>query len=104
MVRGGAGPSWNFEVRNNTNGDSLYALRGEEFNSGTANSIRNLHASTGWTGAGYGAQRPAAPFAILDAAYRAKELSLAADPNATFPPLDRKSTRLNSSHVKISYA
>ena len=88
MVRGGAGPSWNFEVRNNTNGDSLYALRGEEFNSGTANSIRNLHASTGWTGAGYGAQRPAAPFAILDAAYRAKELILAADPNATFPPLD----------------
>ncbi len=89
MRRTGAAPNWNFRVLNNTNGDALYALDSEAFSSGTADATRNLHAATGWGGTSYvNGERAAAPFAILDTIYQAKELVLSADANAVFADLD----------------
>jgi hypothetical protein len=73
MRKTGTSPTWDFRVVNNTNG-RLYALDGSTFNSGTADSTRNLRAASGWTGTSYGETRAAAPFAILDTVYQAKEL------------------------------
>ena len=88
MLKTGAAPTWDFSVRNNTNSDALYALDGSAFNSGSANSTRNLRATTGWGGTSYTGTRAAAPFAILDTVYRAKELILTAAPTATFVPIE----------------
>ncbi len=88
MLRNSGTPNWNFRVLNNTNSDALYALDGSAFNTGTAASTRNLRAATGWGTNSYTGTRAAAPFAILDTVYRAKELILTADPNAAFANLD----------------
>ena len=89
MRRTGAAPSWNFRVLNNTNRGALYALDSEAFDSGTANVTRNLHAASGWNGTTYvNSERAAAPFAILDTVYQAKELVLSADGEAVFAALD----------------
>ena len=66
--------SWNLQVRNNTNGNALYVLDGNNFYSCVVNQTRNLRATTGWGGgfAGeYTGTRAAAPFAILDTLYAA---------------------------------
>lgn len=81
-------PVMNFRVLNNFNGDALYVLDGTASSSGTANSTRNLRAASGWGGSSYTGTRAAAPFAILDTVYRAKELVLTASVNATFPALN----------------
>lgn len=87
MVTAGGAPSWNFSVRNNTNGDALYAIDGEPFDSGTSNSTRDLNAPSGWSGTSYTGERAAAPFAILDTVYRARALILSAVGNTVFPEL-----------------
>lgn len=87
MIKTGAAPTWSFSVRNNSNGDALYALDGSAFDSGTANSTRNLHAETGFGTTDYVDDRSAAPFAILDTVFRAKELILSASADTVFPPL-----------------
>jgi hypothetical protein len=82
MRHDGAGATWTFNVRNNTNENRLYGLVGSTFNSGSSPSTRNLHARTGWTtGSGYTETRAAAPFAILDTIFQAKELLRAAQPS-----------------------
>ncbi len=63
------GPSWDFEVRDNTSSNGLYVLDGSLATSGTANSTRNLTATTGWGGSSYTSTRSSAPFAILDTIY-----------------------------------
>jgi hypothetical protein len=88
MLKTDAAPTWNFAVRNNANADALYVLDGSNFNSGTANSTHNLRATTGWGGSSYTGTRAAAPFAILDTVYQAKELVLSASASTVFPPLD----------------
>lgn len=89
MRRTGAAPSWNFRVLNNTNSGALYALDSEAFDTGTSNVTRNLHAASGWNGTTYvNSERAAAPFAILDTVYQAKELVLSADAQAAFAELD----------------
>lgn len=88
MLKTGAAPTWDFSVKNNANGDALYALDGASFNTGTSNLTRNLRATSGWGGTSYTGTRAAAPFAILDTVYRAKELILTASANATFPALN----------------
>jgi hypothetical protein len=80
--------TFNFRVLNNTNSDALYALDGSSFNTGTANITRNLNAPTGWSGTGYTSDRAAAPFAILDTIYSAKELIQSANPTGDLPALD----------------
>ena len=91
----GQGASWDFSIRDNTSPGyrdlaaqaSLYAMEGDTFDSGTAALSRNLHADSGWTGAGYGAPRSAAPFAILDQFYSAIQKILASDAQAVFAPM-----------------
>lgn len=87
MQQGGT-PSWNFRVIDNTNAGALYALDGGIFNTGVAASVRNIHASSGWGGAGYVAPRAAAPFAVLDAIYESFILVLGVDGAIDFPPLN----------------
>lgn len=90
MIKTGGAPTWSFSVRNNTTAgtnDALYALDGTSASSGTANSTRNLRAPTGFGTTNYIGERAAAPFAILDSVFRAKELILSATPNAEFADL-----------------
>ncbi len=87
MQRDGS-PSWNFSVTDNTQGNALYVLDGQFANSGRADSVRDLHAVSGWTGDGYAELRPAAPFAILDVVYEAMEQVRDVDPAVQFPPLE----------------
>lgn len=83
-----SGSTWNFRVLNNANGSALYTLDGSSFNSGSSASTRNLHAASGWGGSSYTDTRAAAPFAILDTVYQAKQLLLGAQSGLTFPALD----------------
>jgi hypothetical protein len=90
MIKTGAAPTWNFTVRNNTTvgtNDALYAIDGNAATSGTANSTRNLNAPSGFGVNSYTGERAAAPFAILDTVFRAKELILTAAPSTEFPEL-----------------
>lgn len=90
MVKTDAAPTWNFTVRNNTTAganDALYALDGAPASSGATNSTRNLNAPTGFGANSYTGERAAAPFAILDTVFKAKQLVLSASPTAVFPAL-----------------
>ena len=84
----GGPPGWSFSVVDNTSNDSQYTLDGAPLTSGDVDSVRNLHAPSGWTGSGYGAERAAAPFAILDTIFAAASYVIAADPTIVFPELN----------------
>ena len=86
MLRTGT-PSWDVKVIDNTNNNALYVMEGALSSSGTANSQRHLNAASGWGGTAYTSARTAAPFAVLDGAYRAMQTVLSANANAVFPPL-----------------
>lgn len=88
MTKTGTAPTWDFRVLNNTNSGALYALEGTASSTGTANGTRNLRATSGWGTTSYTGTRAAAPFAILDTVYRAKELIVTASANAAFPALN----------------
>lgn len=81
-------PSWDIAVTDNTNNNSFYVLDGSLANSGSSNSQRNLHASSGWGGSSYTSTRAAAPFAILDAVYTGLQRLNDAGNSLNFPPLD----------------
>jgi hypothetical protein len=66
----------------------LYVLDGPVFNSGVADSSRDLLAATGWTGSAYTEPRAAAPFSVLDVMYRATQFAAGADPTVSIDPLD----------------
>lgn len=87
MIKTGTVPTWNFSVHNNTNSDALYAVDGAAASSGTANSTRDLNAPSGFGTSNYTGDRAAAPFAVLDTVFKAKELVLSATPDAAFPAL-----------------
>ena len=80
-------PSWDVRVVDNTEGNALYVLEGTSFSTGSADSVRDLHAGSGWTGAGYGGARAAAPFAILDTIRAGIDLVAGADAGVSLPPL-----------------
>lgn len=87
---GGAAGSWDLLVRNNTNGDALYALDSAPFNTGRASQVRDLFAASGWAvfAGEYTGARAAAPFAILDTLYAATQFVLANGVgDEAFPPL-----------------
>ncbi len=62
-----------FIVRDNTAGDAMYAMQSVAVTPSAANTAVDLHAPSGWGGTSYTSTRVAAPFAILDVAYQAKE-------------------------------
>jgi len=82
----GSPASWDFSVRDNTNGNALYALNGADFTTAAA-STRNLRATVAFSAGSY-TDRRAAPFAILDDVYRSFNLVLSADATVVFPPLN----------------
>ena len=83
-------PGWQFRVVDNTSGDAIYALDGAPLSSGEADSVRDLHAASGWStgGMAYADDRAAAPFAILDTIYEGVLYLLEAEPTLEFPSLD----------------
>ena len=81
------GPGWDVSVRDNTRGDAIYAIESPAFNTGVIALSRDLNAPSGWSGAGYGALRAAAPFALLDTVYIAQSKVLSVAPSVSFPPL-----------------
>ena len=89
-------PAWDVEVRDNVDTSPsppplatrpLYVLDGTQFNTGTADIVRNLAAQTGWGGSSYTGARAAAPFAILDA------ISEAGDPERLLEGLGARTRR-----------
>jgi len=80
-------PSYLVKVVDNTAQNALYALEGEYHSSGSTDTIRDLHATSGWNGAAYGATRQAAPFAIMDVIYHSMKNIIEVDANVSFPPL-----------------
>jgi hypothetical protein len=84
-----AGPgAYDFEVRNNTSGNALYTLDSAAVNASGSVTV-DLNAGTGFTvGQGYTGTRAAAPFAILDTIWRARELIHGVEPGLDMPALD----------------
>jgi hypothetical protein len=81
-------PSWNFRVTDNTNNNAVYVMDGNLVSTGSENSVRDLHAASGWSGSAYSAPRVAAPFAILDDIYLGNQRLLAAGNLRNLPPLE----------------
>ena len=88
---------WDVKVTDNTSGGALYVGQGELFDLGADDLVRDLHFESGWSGDGYGAVRSAAPFAILDAIYEAKEKFVSVDSSLRFPALEIFWSEKNSS-------
>ncbi len=80
-------PAWDIEVNDNTNNDALYVIQGNLLDSGTINSTRDLHASSGWGGSSYTSTRAAAPFAILDTVYESLLKISEVDPDIVLPAM-----------------
>ncbi|CAM3634894.1 hypothetical protein [Litorimonas haliclonae] len=82
------GSEYDIQVVDNTSSNALYTLNGSLVSSGTADSTRNLNASSGWGGTSYTSTRAAAPFAILDNLYEFVTTYQAVDPDIDFPMLN----------------
>jgi len=74
-------------VKDNTNGNAIYALEGSTACTSTSSETRNLTAASGWTGTSYTNTRSAAPFAILDTVYDGIQLILSVAAITNFPAL-----------------
>lgn len=94
-------PSWVIRVTDNTQSNALYIMEGSLATSGSSNSVRDLHAPSGWNGLTYGDTRVAAPFAIIDAVYEALTHLLLADPALQLPPTE---LRWSTENIPISGA
>ncbi len=87
LLKSGSG-GYDLEVRDNTGGNVLYALDSNQVTPSAASLRIDLNAPIGWGGTTYTGQRAAAPFAILDMLWRARELLQQAEPGLVLPPLD----------------
>ena len=83
----GSLPNWDFTVVDNTSGQAIYAMQSAMQQVGTTSATLNMNASSGWTGSSYGSPRMAAPFAILESVYLAKEKIIGVDPDVDFTAL-----------------
>lgn len=61
---------WRAQVIDNTANNATYILESPKLPSGTAPSIVNIHADSGYADGTFDTLRPSAPFAILDTLYR----------------------------------
>ncbi|MET0355564.1 MAG: hypothetical protein ABW044_02240, partial [Cellvibrio sp.] len=89
-------PSWDFKVTDNTSNNALYVLEGALASTGSTNSIRNLHANSGWDGTAYTNIRSAAPFAILDSIYTGVIKLESAGNSQNLSPLELRWSTKNS--------
>ena len=92
-------PTWDVEVRDNTNQSALYTLVGDLLSS---SSTRNMRAASGWGGSSYTDLRAAAPFAILDSIYVALQSLVAVDGNISVSALDVHWSPLNNNGAYYS--
>ncbi|MYF68535.1 MAG: hypothetical protein F4181_00480 [Proteobacteria bacterium] len=76
------------QVLDNTRDGAAYAMDGMTFTTGETDLVRDVHAASGWTGAGYGQTRVAAPFAILDVVHEAVRWIRSVDPQVELVSLD----------------
>ena len=83
----GPGAKWEVSVRDNTQGNAIYAMESPPFASGPADTTRDVHAPSGWGGNRYTGARVAGPFAILDTVQQAMAKVRTVAPAASFPPL-----------------
>jgi len=91
--------SWDVKVVDNTKNNSLYVLEDKVKSTGSNNSIRNIHASSGWGGSSYSSKREAAPFAILDTIYSSMKIVLSANKIVSFPKLTLNWSTENSTDI-----
>jgi len=82
------GAQWNVRVIDNTSSNALYSFQGSLTSSGSANSVRNLNAASGWGGSSYTSDRVAGPFAILAPIYESMQRIVAVDSDVVFPAID----------------
>lgn len=75
-------------VLDNTRDGAAHAMVGTPFTTGNTDLVRDVHAGSGWTGAGYGETRGAAPFAILDVVHEAVQWIRSVDPQVELVSLD----------------
>ena len=83
----GDAPTWDFAVVDNTNDQALYAMDSVIVEARQTPIVLDINAPSGWTGTSYTNSRVAAPFAIIDSIYEAKEKVLAVDSTVIMPPL-----------------
>ncbi len=89
-LRSTTGAIYDVKVTDNTQGNAIYLMEGSVASSGTTDSTRDLHASSGWTGSGYGQTRVAAPFAILDSVWQVIEDLVEADGALNLPAVEMR--------------
>ncbi len=87
LQKTGTDGAWDVTVRDNTQGDAIYALQTPTFPTGVGAIQKNLSAPSGWDGNSYTTTRSAAPFAILDDIYTAQAKVRSVAPAIVFPPL-----------------
>lgn len=80
-------PNWDFTVVDNTNVQALYVMDSATQSINTTSVVLNLNAPSGWTGSSYTEPRVAAPFAILDSVYEAKEKVVGVDSDVAMAAL-----------------
>lgn len=97
LAQAGQSPKYDFRVTNNTNNNALYAVETTLATTGTADSVRNLHAASGWDGTQYAEPRSAAPFAILDYVYIALNKLISAGNKRDLSALELRWSPLNNS-------
>lgn len=87
LKKTGAAPTWDFTVVDNTNSEALYSMESSVPAISNAITTLNINAPSGWDGSGLNNARVAAPFAILDSVYEAKEKVIAVDSSIEMVPL-----------------
>ncbi len=80
-------PTWDFTVVDNTNTKALYAMDSNVQAVASSSVTLNLNATSGWGSTSYTSDRVAAPFAILDSVYEAKEKVVTVDPTVAMASL-----------------
>ncbi|MCP4413722.1 MAG: hypothetical protein GY808_14270 [Gammaproteobacteria bacterium] len=80
-------PTWDFTVVDNTQSKALYSMQSTVQAVVGSAVVLNLNADSGWGGSGYTGSRVAAPFAILNSVYQAKEKILSVDATVAMPAL-----------------
>ena len=87
----GSTPGWDFTVVDNTREQALYVMDSAPFNVDQADISKNLLAGSGFnnnlSAPAYSSSRVAAPFAILDSVFKARQKVLSVEPQAQFPAL-----------------
>ncbi|MCP4270740.1 MAG: hypothetical protein GY781_02065 [Gammaproteobacteria bacterium] len=87
LKKTGSAPTWDYTVVDNTQSQAIYAMDSSVQAIVMSPVVLNLNAGSGWTGTSYTESRVAAPFAILNSVYQAKEKIISVDATVAMPAL-----------------